>query len=159
MKTHAYNQSCKPIVTMLHRLCSVCDQRACTSSSFFSSENCTKIHVCATGLRQTKQKGMPGLSTRNVAHASRLLFQPFVGSLPSARHSSHVIGFLKSNLLPAFLRNCDRGKLRSHTWHVIGLAAASMDARSFFAAKPPALSFGGFGQHSLHLMLTLPFIP
>ena len=105
-----------------------------------------------------KTKGMPGLSTRNVAHASRLLFQPDVGSLLCARYSSHVIGFLKSNLLPAFLRNCDRGKLRSHTWHVIGLAAASMDACSLLAAKPLALSFGGLGQHSLHLMLLFSFV-
>ena len=93
-----------------------------------------------------------------MAHASRLFFQPLVGRLPSARHSSHVIGFLKSNLLPAFLRNCDRGKLRSHTWHVIGFPAASMDACSFFAVKPLALSFRGVGQHSMHMIFIFGFV-
>ena len=144
MQTHHYHATSSLL----------CLRPACVYELFsFSSEDCTKMHVCATGLRQTTQNGMPSMSTCSAAHASRLLFQPGVGSLPSARHSSHVIGFLKSNLLPAFLRNCDRGKLRSHTWHMMGFAAASTDACSFFAVKPPALSCLGIGQHSLHLML------
>ena len=68
----------------------------------------------------------------DASHSRRLFFRPAVGSLPSARHCSHVCGFLKSNLpfLPG--RNCVRGMVRSHTWHVSGFAAASLDLCSFF---------------------------
>ena len=68
----------------------------------------------------------------NLAQAGRCLFGPVVGCLPSARHCSQVCGFLKSNLpFDVFGRNCVRGKLRAHAWHVIGLAAASMDSCLF----------------------------
>ena len=59
----------------------------------------------------------------------RLFFRPAVGCLPSARHCSHVCGFLKSNLpfLPG--RNCVRGIFRSHNWHVNGLGWSLPSAR------------------------------
>ena len=98
-------------------------------------------------------KCMPGVCLCKAVHASRSLFEPFVGSLPSARHSSHVNPLLSWYSPRAFGRNCDRCKDRWQILHVIGFAAASMDAWSFFAVKPPALSFGGLGRHSLHLML------
>ena len=77
----------------------------------------------------------------DASHSRRLFFRPAVGSLPSARHCSHVCGFLKSNwpFLPG--RNCVRGMVRSHTWHVNGFAAASLDLCSFTAlfVLPPSL--------------------
>ena len=77
---------------------------------------------------------MSGMFNGNLAHAERLLFGPLVGCLPSARHCSQVCGFLKSNLpFDEFGRNCVRGKLRAHAWHVIGLAAASMEFCWFLA--------------------------
>ena len=76
------------------------------------------------------------------AHSNRLFFQPFVGSLPASRHSSQVIGFVKSNFLFELVsRNFVRGKLRLHTWHVIGFAAASCFLCSFtsLSVLPPNL--------------------
>ena len=59
----------------------------------------------------------------------RLFFRPAMGCLPSARHCSHVCGYLKSNLpfLPG--GNCVRGMVRSHTWHVNGLGWSLPSAR------------------------------
>ena len=78
------------------------------------------------------RESMSDMFNGDASHSRCLFFQPRVGSLPSVRHCSHVFGFLKSNLpfLPA--RNCVRGKVRSHTWHVNGFAAASLELCSFF---------------------------
>ena len=83
---------------------------------------------------------MSDMFSGDASHSRRLFFRPAVGSLPSARHCSHVCGFLKSNwpFLPG--RNCVRGMVRSHTWHVNGFAAASLDLCSFTAlfVLPPS---------------------
>ena len=88
----------------------------------------------------------------DASHSRRLFFRPALGSLPSARHCSHVCGFLKSNLpfLPG--RNCVRGMVRSHTWHVSGFAAASLDLCSFNCRYPVGCPLGHVGEHSLHFI-------
>ena len=138
MKTHAYNQTCKPIVTMPHIVFALSAISVRVRALLFSCRGTVQRCTYAQpGSDKRNKKACRACSTGNVAHASRLLFQPGVVSLPSARHSSQVIGFLKSNLPPAFLRNCDRGKLRSHTWHMMGFAAASMDACALFRFAAP----------------------
>ena len=88
----------------------------------------------------------------DASHSRRLFFRPALGSLPSARHCSHVCGFLKSNFpfLPA--RNCVRGIVRSHTWHVSGFAAASLELCSFNRSYPLGCPLGHVGEHSLHFI-------
>ena len=58
MKTHAYKQSCTLIVTMPHRLCSVCDQCECTRSSLFLSGNCTKMYAQPGPTNETKRHSL-----------------------------------------------------------------------------------------------------
>ena len=99
------------------------------SASLFVSVTDGKMHLSATVRRNKK----PGIPNCNTAHAARLFFQPGVGTLPSARHCSHVTPFLKANLLLLSVRNCDRGKLRSHALHVIGTAAALMEISALLA--------------------------
>ena len=131
------NQTCKPILLPCHTSSSLCLHSECVHARFSFSRRAVE--------RRTHPEPQ---SECNAAHSTRCLFGPLLGCLPSARHCSQVSGFLKSNRpLDPFGRNCVRGKARSQAWQVIGLAAASMDLCS------PSLFFGGFGQHSLHLML------
>ena len=113
-------------------------QHACMRASLFSLANSANVRMCFieteiwNGRKVVNTPGnISDMFSGDASHSRRLFFQPGVGSLPSARHCSHVFGFLKSNLpfLPA--RNCVRGKVRSHTWHVSGFAAASLDLCSF----------------------------
>ena len=142
MTARPHNQTCKPILLPCHTSSSLCLHSTCVHERF---------SFC---LRAVERRTHPEPQSEcNVAHSTRLFFQPFVGSLPSARHCSQVCGFLKSNLpFDEFGRNCVRGKARSQAWQVIGLAAASMDLCCFNAKKPESLSFFGVGQHSLHLI-------
>ena len=105
---------------------------------FFSLVSCAEMRICfiesdiCNGRKVVNSPGnMSDMFSGDASHSRRLFFQPAVGSLPSARHCSHVCGFLKSNwpFLPG--RNCVRGMVRSHTWHVSGFAAASLDLCSF----------------------------
>jgi len=85
-----------------------------------------ELAFCTTLL---SRHSLPGVKL-----ASLFLFlEPLVGTLPSARHCSHVTPFLKANLLFFSVRNCDRGKLRSHALHVIGTAAALMEISALLA--------------------------
>ena len=124
------------LVTLSHIVFALSAFRVRACALLFFSASCGKTHSSRTA------------TECNAAHSTRCLFGPLLGCLPSARHCSQVSGFLVSNrpLVP-FGRNCVRGKARSQAWQVIGLAAASTDLCS------PSLFFGGFGQHSLHLML------
>ena len=120
---------------------------------------CAKYaHICHRNEKEWERNidapgNMPGILNGNLAHAGRCLFGPLVGCLPSARHCSQVNGFLKSNLpLDVFARNCVRGKVRSHTWHVSGFAAASLDLCSFNCRYLEGCPLGRVGEHSLHFI-------